>query len=384
MADPFHYANARPEFRYLDEMSPLTRIRVDGALPSTYAPYEMQHHFLQPPVPEETLEFIRKETFLKKFLEKDIIDHEKLREICWQGTYNNSLRASIWKIVLDYSPKLYSQRDYVLLCKKEEYNYLKQQTFSREFDEKMLQIIRNDVKVFGAYNVVLFRMGCIQESLTKCMFVYCVKNEVEYSSRMFTLLIPFYLVFISQFYPVDSHTFSTPAEEPHESIIEIVEADAYWCLSALVDKVPDIVRSESMGLNRMVSKIIEILSRFEPQLVGYIMNQGVDLDALFKRWVTKLFLIDFPLNIVLRLWDGLISELDGPAGLCMYLCAVLVIQFKDQLMMKNGTEITSFLSNMPAEHWTESDMLMIFSHAYLLQMCATKQEPLPMKTPTLS
>lgn len=385
MADPFHYANARPEFRQLDDMSPLTRIKVNGALPSSYTPYEMHNSFLHPPIPEETLEFIRKEAYIKKFIDKDIVDHDKLREICWQGTNNNALRANVWKIVLDYLPKLYSQRDYVLMCKKDEYSYIKQQILNLELDKKLLQCIRDDIKTDVENNLNLFRMECVQESIAKCMFVYCSKNEVEYTSGLYNLLLPFYLVFISQFYPVDSTTFITPSEEPHESILEIVEADAYWCLSALIDKMPDVVRNESMALNRMVDKIVEILSRSEPQLVGYLMNQGVDIEKIFKMWITRLFLKEFPMNIVLRLWDALISELDGPATLCIYLCAVLVVLFKDQLMMKGSAEITSFLTNIPAEHWTESDILMIFSHAYLLQMCASKQDSIHnIKTPTLS
>lgn len=385
MADPFHFANARPEFRFSDDMSPFTRIRLDGALPPSYTSYEVHNPYLQHPIPEETLAFIRKEPYIKSFLDKDIVDHDRLRDICWQGTLNNSLRSNIWKIVLDYSPKHFSQRDYVLMCKKEEYTYIKQQTFNQEYDKKLLQYIRDDVKAGVALNLSLFRMECVQESIVKCMFVYCTKNEVEYSSGLYSLLLPFYIVFISQFYPVDPVTYLTPAEEPHDTILDIVEADSYWCLSALVDKMPDVVKNESTGLNKMIGKVVEILSRAEPQLLGYMMNQGVDMDNIFKLWITRLFLKELPMNIVLRLWDALISELDGPGTLCIYLCAVLVILFKDQLMMKGSSEITSFLTHIPAEHWTESDMLMIFSHAYLLQMYATKQETFPnMKTPTLS
>ena len=68
---------------------------------------------------------------LNKLLDEDMININKLKQLCWNGIPNN-LRARIWRLLLGYAPKKLSRRQRKLEDKRNEYYHLRRQYFEQK------------------------------------------------------------------------------------------------------------------------------------------------------------------------------------------------------------------------------------------------------------
>ena len=85
------------------------------------------------------------------------------------------------------------------------------------------------------------------------------------------------------------------------------------------------------------------------------------------RWMNCALLRELPLRAIMRLWDTYISEEQGGfENFHVYVCAVLLKTFKDQLMTMQFQEILMFLQDMPTVDWDLDDMDPILSQAFIL------------------
>jgi hypothetical protein len=365
-------------YELYDASSPLTRIRVQGALPASYSELETANQISNILPSEEIEETIRRDVLVSNLLENENADIDKLRELCWQGIPHAGLKAAAWRIILEYCSKVKSQRDLSLLLQRGEYEQLKQKVFSRELDERIIRLIRSDVRQRTYPNLIVFRKECVQEAMIRVLYLWLMNHpECGYTTGMSLLVAPFFTVYLSQYYPVDPVSFNVPDEDPHPSLLEMVEADSYWSLKLFLDRLPDLLKPESSLVSRIITRVQEILNRTEPRLMSHFMQENLELESVCRRWVTYIFVREFPLGVTLRVWDAFISEPVEPVGLCIYISAALLILYKDQILSKNAQEIVGLLLNLPTENWTESDVLILLSHAYLLQYHALKQDVTP-------
>lgn len=67
-----------------------------------------------------------------------------------------------------------------------------------------------------------------------------------------------------------------------------VEADAYWCLSKLLDTIQDHYTFAQPGIQRMVFKLKEIVARIDTPLHNHLAEQGLAFIQFAFRWMNCL------------------------------------------------------------------------------------------------
>jgi len=65
--------------------------------------------------------------------------------------------------------------------------------------------------------------------------------------------------------------------------------------------------------------------------------------------------------------DAFQAEEDGFSQFHLYVCAAFLVKWSDQLMKMNFQEILMFLQALPTKEWTEKDMELLLSEAYIWQ-----------------
>lgn len=300
---------------------------------------------------------------IQNILQQDIVSLDCLKKMNWQGLNCPLTRAQIWRLILGHessdkqvrSEELKSRRlDYIEKLKTLP-NYSRRTKSIKNFLEPLLK-----------YD--LFQKEAVQNSLTKLILLISAKENLK-KKYISSIIIPFYLVFLSEFYPLDLKTLDTNDEGPQKSYLSIVEADTYCCSLIFLS-------SFSRSTNLKLSKnIIKALERFDSTVFLHITEEGQELSFL-NRWVKHLFLKDFPLHICVRIFDELISikgsnsyceENDSHISFLVCLACALLSIFRGKILITSGPQLKNTLSRLPTENWGEIEILILISQAYLYQ-----------------
>ena len=74
---------------------------------------------------------------------------------------------------------------------------------------------------------------------------------------------------------------------------------------------------------------------------------------------------EIPLHLIVRVWDTYLSEAEDFAVFHVYVCAAFLIHWSDQLKKLEFQELMLFLQRLPTSKWTEDDIKMLLSQAFL-------------------
>jgi hypothetical protein len=146
-----------------------------------------------------------------------------------------------------------------------------------------------------------------------------------------------------------------------------VEADAYWCLTKMLDNIQDHYTFGQPGLQRMTLRLEDLVHRLDNELFTHFQAQGVMFQFFTTRWMNCFLLRELPLRSILRLWDTYIAEeIGGFENFHVYVCVVLLKTFKDKVMPMEFQDILLFLQNLPTLDWGEDEVEPILSQAFIL------------------
>ena len=90
-----------------------------------------------------------------------------------------------------------------------------------------------------------------------------------------------------------------------------MEADAYWCLSKLLDSIQDHYTFAQPGIQRMVFKLKEIVARIDAPLHAHLAEQGLSFIQFAFRWMNCLLMRELSLDLIYRVWDTYLAEVGG-------------------------------------------------------------------------
>ncbi len=213
----------------------------------------------------------------------------------------------------------------------------------------------------------LFHTSSVQAALTRVLYVWAVRHPASgYVQGMNDLVTPFFFVFLSEHYPdkslslLDEELFDIDSET-----LEIVEADSYWCLTALLNAIQDYYTFSQPGIQRRVLYLAELVSRVDAPLRAHLEAEGLDFLQFAFRWMNCLLMRELPLPLIVRVWDTYLSEPDGFALFHVFVCAALLVSFSDQLMEMDFQDLVMFLQRLPTQDWTTKDIDVLLSQAYL-------------------
>jgi Rab-GTPase-TBC domain len=303
---------------------------------------------------------------IQNILCQDIIDVVELKKVSWQGLECPLTRAQIWRLILGYESPIKQNRSEDLKTKRLEYI------------EKLKSLHVSFRKVKPSKHILnsfpkseLFKNKVVQNSLRQIITLILKDDKLKKKSTP-AMIIPFFIVFLSEFYPVDLETLEVRDEGPQKFYMSIVEADTYWCASIFLTTYYNKKKAQ------LCENVIKALEKFDSAVLFHMNFERIRMSFL-NRWVKYLFLKDFPLHVCLRIFDELITNKNSKVyitkcnndalqnNFIVCLACALFSIFRNQILISSGSNLEDIMARLPTDSWREIEILILVSQAYLYQ-----------------
>lgn len=216
-----------------------------------------------------------------------------------------------------------------------------------------------------APDLALFRNAIVREALARILYCWSIRRPASgYVQGINDLVTPFYDVFFSEYItmaPSPSNTVSLS-----ETALFKIEADSFWCLTKLLDGIQDNYTFNQTGISRQLSRMKDILARTDPKLLAHLDKEGVSLLQFAFRWMNCLLLREFPLHMIIRMWDTYLSEDEnGFSDFHTYVCAAFLLKWSGEIQKLEFQDIILLLQNPPTDQWSLTEIEVLLSEAYV-------------------
>lgn len=180
------------------------------------------------------------------------------------------------------------------------------------------------------------------------------------------LATPFFQTFLSAYIDDEPETYD-PGNLPKE-VLEVIEADTYWCLTKLLDGIQDNYIHAQPGIQRQVAELKDLTAVIKPKLVQHLQRENVEFMQFSFRWMNCLLMREVSITSTIRMWDTYMAEgADGFSEFHVYVCAAFLIRWSDDLINMEFQEIMMFLQALPTKDWGEKEIEMLLSEAFMWQ-----------------
>lgn len=314
-----------------------------------------------------------KDRQLDSALFADVVNMTDLKSLCWNGIPPEH-RAQAWKLMLGYLPTNTARRDQTLARKRAEYKDAIAQHYDIDDDvrttqeqETLRQVLVDVPRT--APDVGLFRNDRIRKALSRLLFVWAMRHPASsYVQGINDLATPLIIVFLGDYYPdCDNVLDGDIMEQVSDKVMEEIEADCYWCLTKILAGIQDHYTSDQPGVQRMVMRLEELVTRIDADLTQYLKDVGIEFMQFSFKWMNCLLLREFNPKCVHRLWDTYISEGDGGfSDFHVYVCAAFLCQFSSHLQSMGFDELFGFMQRMPTDEWGDTEIEILLSQAFVL------------------
>ena len=179
----------------------------------------------------------------------------------------------------------------------------------------------------------LYSYEATQRSLERILYVWAIRHPASgYVQGINDLLTPFWQVFLGS-YITDNDVSSgmDPAQLPRP-VLDAVEADAFWCLTKLLDGIQDNYIFAQPGIVRQFSSIKDLTTMIDSGLAKHLENEGVEFMQFSFRWMNCLLMREVSVNCIIRMWDTYMAEEQGFSEFHLYVCAAFLVKWSDHLM----------------------------------------------------
>ncbi|KAL9614814.1 MAG: hypothetical protein Q9167_000724 [Letrouitia subvulpina] len=323
----------------------------------------------------------------KRILQASAISLSELRDSSWSGI-PEEVRSMSWQLLLGYLPTSCERRVAALERKRKEYLDCVRQAFergptassipsartsssnharSRGLDETLWHQISIDVPRTSPH-LKLYSYEATQRSLERILYVWAIRHPASgYVQGINDLVTPFWQVFLGS-YIIDSNIESgmDPGQLP-KPVIDAVEADSFWCLTKLLDGIQENYIFAQPGIVRQVGALKDLTTRIDSGLAKHLQNEGVEFMQFSFRWMNCLLMREFSVGCIIRMWDTYLAEEQGFSDFHLYVCAAFLVKWSEQLLKMDFQEIMMFLQALPTKAWTEKDIELLLSEAYIWQ-----------------
>jgi hypothetical protein len=220
----------------------------------------------------------------------------------------------------------------------------------------------------------LFQNEQVQFMLTRILYIWSLRHPASgYVQGFNDLCIPFFIVyFLEQFPNKDIDTILKLNNEEFkvlskDTIVEL-ETNIYYSLTKLLDRIQTNYTHNQPGINKMLKKMELIIEKVDPKLYQYLKQFEIDYVQFCFRWMNCFLIREFPVKLILRLWDTYFSEEKGFSEFHLYVCACLLLTFSEKLKaMTEFQELIVFLLNLPTSNWKIEDMDMLLAKSYSIK-----------------
>ncbi|WVR03599.1 hypothetical protein IAU60_000591 [Kwoniella sp. DSM 27419] len=296
------------------------------------------------------------------------VDLAELRKVAWSGI-PSEVRPIAWQLLLNYLPLPSQPRLATLGRKRKEYSQLVDQYFGRglaALDQQIWHQIEIDVPRTRP-GVALWSCIQTQRSLERILYVWAIRHPASgYVQGINDLVTPFFQVFLSAYIDTDPELFDVAHLEPH--VLSAIEADTFWCLTKLLDGIQDNYISQQPGIQRLVKRMSELVKRIDAPLAAHFEDQGVEFMQFAFRWMNCLLMREISVKCTVRMWDTYLAEgTDAFSQFHLYVCSALLVKYSERLREMDFQEMIMFLQCLPTQAWTDHDIELLLSEAYVLK-----------------
>ncbi|CAF0827462.1 unnamed protein product [Rotaria sp. Silwood1] len=313
----------------------------------------------------------QKENKFKQIFDQSTIDIDKLRKASWNGICHQ-YRAQAWKLLCGYLPPKVERREDTLTRKRDEYwSYVNQYYHTRTDSEHQdtFRQIHIDIPRMSPL-MAIFQQVVVQELFERILFIWAIRHPASgYVQGINDLVLPFFVVFLSEFIENDVDIENFDISSLSESNRRIIEADSYWATSYLLEGIQDNYTFAQPGIQYKVRTLEELIKRIDDPLYRHLKNQNIEFLQFAFRWMNNLLMRELPVRCTIRLWDTYLAEQDGFSHFHLYICAAFLIRFsKDLLREKDFHGLLLLLQNLPTQSWTSNDISVLTAEAYQLKV----------------
>lgn len=307
-------------------------------------------------------------------LSNPVVNLERIRDISWAGI-PDQFRPTIWRLFLDYEPVNAALRVQTLEHKRADYFDCLQRVFGESQrhlwtsaqKQTQTQILRDLPRT----HVTLLRSQRVQDLFERVLFVWAVRHPASgYVQGMNDLLQPFFFVFLSQFADVENCFDLSDLTDidfiPDEKLRE-VEADSFWCFSKLLDGLQDLYTKDQPGLYKMLNSLQNVIQKVDPKLAAWISQEEIEYQEFAFRWMNCLLVREFPMPLVLRLWDMYLSNHSKISVTHVFVCAAMMTTLSERLVGVPHAEFVMKIQQIDPKEWKMDDMDMIIAQAFVYE-----------------
>ncbi|KAJ5894452.1 hypothetical protein N7495_006143 [Penicillium taxi] len=320
----------------------------------------------------------------KRILQSSTVSLTALRDLAWSGV-PEEVRPMTWQLLLGYLPTNSERRISTLERKRKEYLDGVRQAFERNsgasnppdtssarargrgLDEAVWHQISIDVPRTSPH-IPLYGYEATQRSLERILYVWAIRHPASgYVQGINDLVTPFWQVFLGV-YITDLNVESgmDPGQLPR-SVLDAVEADTFWCLTKLLDGIQDNYIYAQPGIHRQVRALRDLTMRIDSALAKHLEREGVEFMQFSFRWMNCLLMREMNIRNTIRMWDTYMAEEQGFSRFHLYVCAAFLVKWTDQLVKMDFQETMMFLQALPTRDWTEKDIELLLSEAFIWQ-----------------
>ncbi|RKP11258.1 rab-GTPase-TBC domain-containing protein, partial [Piptocephalis cylindrospora] len=151
-----------------------------------------------------------------------------------------------------------------------------------------------------------------------------------------------------------------------EEIVEVVEADSYWCLTKLLEGIQDNYTHAQPGILRQITRLRDLINRIDAPLAMHLARENVEFLQFAFRWMNCLLMREISLSNTIRMWDTYLAEgSEGFSEFHMYVCAAFLVKWSDRLKKMEFQDIMMFLQSLPTASWGEKEVELLLSEAFM-------------------
>ncbi|OLL22105.1 GTPase-activating protein gyp1 [Neolecta irregularis DAH-3] len=301
-----------------------------------------------------------------RLLKAPTVDLQALRALAWSGV-PPELRPVVWPVLLGHAPTETAKRTSTLAARRQEYYAGIAQALRGGCDSAVWHQIHIDV-LRTHPTIALYQKETTKRALERILYLWAIRHpESGYVQGINDLATPFFQVFLSAYTNDADVQHFDPAGLP-KGIIDVVEADTFWCLSSLLATLSDHYIHGQPGIQRQITSLRDLTRRIDTRLASHLEHQGVEFIQFSFRWMNCLLMREFNVRSTIRMWDTYLSE--GSTGFSqfhLYVCAAFLVKWSKKLLQMDFQSILMFLQSLPTKSWTEKDIELLLSEAFMWQ-----------------
>ena len=337
-------------------------------------------------LPKKTLSLKdqKKSQKIEKIINQQFINITELKNLCWQGIpfNNNHLRGECWKFLLGFYPLNSELKKSAVQRKKDEYSDMcriysnalsNPDSVMNDQELKTYKQIQKDVpRTMPEYP--MFQNEKIKFMLTRILYIWSMRHPASgYVQGFNDLCVPFFIVFFLEFF--DKININELLFKNNEELNNIdednyfeLETDIYYSLTKLLDRIQTNYTHNQPGIIKMIKRMELIIETVDKELYDYLKEKEIDYVQFCFRWMNCFLIREFPINLMIRLWDTYFSEENGFSDFHLYVCACLLLGFSEKLkQMTEFQDLIVFLQNLPTSQWTLEDIDILLAKAYSIR-----------------